>query len=90
MKIKIEQSIAGHEFSYAPGDTPDIENELAAAWIQSGVASRIAPTPKTKEYAVAPKVAEVSKAAPAPTVLELETKLVTDLESDISKLQAKS
>ena len=55
MKVKIEQSIAGHEFAYAPGDIAELEPELASAWIESGVASRIAPTVKTKEFAVPAK-----------------------------------
>lgn len=54
-KVLIKQSIAGHEFSYKPGDIAELIDELASAWVQSGVAVW-APKEKPKaETAVAPK-----------------------------------
>ena len=46
MKVKILTSIAGHadprydlrDFSFRPGEEADVHDELAAAWIESGVA----------------------------------------------------
>ena len=38
MRIRILRSIATRDRAFAPGSVVDIENELARAWIQAGVA----------------------------------------------------
>ena len=56
MKIKMKTSIAGHgdgkahktDFSYQPGDTPDLPDELAKAWIASGKADEVKDDEKKK------------------------------------------
>ena len=38
MKVRILRSIATRDRAFVPGSVVDIENELARAWIQAGVA----------------------------------------------------
>lgn len=38
MKIRILKSIASARWSYMPGQVVDIEDSIAEAWIQSGIA----------------------------------------------------
>ena len=54
MQIKIVQSIAGHadpryeleDFGYRPGEVVDVDDELAASWIDAGIAAGLEePTP---------------------------------------------
>lgn len=50
MFVKIQTSIAGHadpryeldDFSFRPGEEVEVHDDLAAAWIESGVAAPIA------------------------------------------------
>ena len=45
MTVKFLQSIAGSEFSYAPGQTADIDDDLSDAWIASGICEAVAREP---------------------------------------------
>lgn len=63
-KIVIKQSISGYgdiersgntTFSYAPDQTVEIEDELASAWVNSGVAVWATKVAPKAEYAVAKK-----------------------------------
>lgn len=66
-KIKFNEAISGHgdparigehNFSFAPDQVVDIEDDLAGAWVASGIACW-APKEKPKaEYAVATKKSE--------------------------------
>ena len=55
MKVTIVQSIAGHadpryeleDFSFRPGETVDLNDELAEAWLASGIAAEYK-EPKTR------------------------------------------
>lgn len=55
--IRLLVSIAGHaeplhelaDFSFAPGDIAEVSADLAKAWIASGIAEAVEPTPKTKK-----------------------------------------
>ncbi|WP_200760462.1 DUF7302 family protein [Effusibacillus dendaii] len=38
MKVKMLTSIAAEDWSYAIGETVDLDDEQAAAWIESGLA----------------------------------------------------
>lgn len=62
-KIKLNDAVSGYgspdrsggeQFSFAPDQIVDIEDELAAAWIASGLASRVV-VAKVAERAVAKK-----------------------------------
>jgi hypothetical protein len=63
-KIQIKQSVAGHgspdrtgsqTFAFAEGQVVEIEDELATAWIQSGIAARAPKVAPKAEFAVAKK-----------------------------------
>ena len=41
MKVKIKVSIASADWSYAPGQEVDIDEKLAVAWFQSGIAEPV-------------------------------------------------
>ena len=61
MKIVILQSIAGHadprydlaDFSFAPGESVDIHQDLAVAWVDSGIAVK-APSASLKRPVAQP------------------------------------
>lgn len=70
-KILMKQSMAGYYFAYQPGDVTEIEDELAAAWVASGVAVLVPkekPAKPVAEYAVAKK----SVAAETPEAPKVE------------------
>jgi hypothetical protein len=52
MQIRIETSIASADWSLAPGQLIDVGNpisaEMAAAWLESGIASRVTETASLK------------------------------------------
>jgi len=41
MKVRFLQGIAGNDFSHTPKEECEIENKLAAMWIESGVCEAI-------------------------------------------------
>ena len=95
-QIRFNESISGYgspdkntegRFSFVPDEVAYIEDEIASAWCQSGIASLIPVEPKpepTAEFAVAPvpenasikRVAKVS--APVPVSEKTETKTVSE------------
>lgn len=83
-KLKFVQSISGYgsvtrsgddRFAFVPGDIADIEDELAAAWVASGIAEFVPKDKPVAEKAVAkkPETPEAPKVE-APTVETKEDK----------------
>ena len=78
-KLKFNEAIAGYgdpsregssRFSFAPDQVAEVEDDLAVAWVESGIASWAPKEPKPvakAEFAVA-KAPEVSKTLEVKTV----------------------
>jgi len=74
-KIKFNEAITGfgspdriqeHSFSFAPDQVADIEDELASAWCESGIATRVPVEAPVAEYATSkPTVSKAAIKAPA-------------------------
>jgi hypothetical protein len=51
MKIKLNTSIGSADFNYAAREIVDVDDELAAKWLESGIASPV-DEPNSPEQAV--------------------------------------
>lgn len=38
LKIRVKTGIASHNWSYAPGQEADVDDQIGKAWIESGIA----------------------------------------------------
>lgn len=54
MKVKMLTSIAGHYFSYSPGEVVELDTQKAKKWIEAGIASPQKATRPPGEVAVKP------------------------------------
>lgn len=55
MKVKINTSLSGLNFSYKKGDEVEIEGKRAKQWIKAGVAMEIKPQGNTKKTNITTK-----------------------------------
>lgn len=51
MKVRINTSLSGLNFSYKKGDEVELEDKRAKQWIKAGVASEVKPQGTTKKQA---------------------------------------
>lgn len=51
MKVRIEVSIAGNDFSFCPGEEVEMPDEQATIWIGSGLASPLEAPPAASDDA---------------------------------------
>lgn len=49
VRVKMKTSMAGANFSYQPGQEIEVENEVAAAWEEAGIAEIIEEPKKGKK-----------------------------------------
>jgi len=61
MKIRMLTSMAGHDFSYMPGEIIEVTPEIGAAWIAAGIAGPADPTPEPRVTAPAETTARKRK-----------------------------
>jgi len=60
-KVKFLTSIAGHDFSYKPGDEATLEPQIAEAWEASGICQVLPPEPKESKKPEKNEAAKASK-----------------------------
>lgn len=91
-KIKLNDAVAGHGspdrsgeayFSFAKDQIVEIEDDLAAAWVSSGLASRVPKDKPKVETAVAkkPETPEAPKVVEVPKV-ESKAEVKTEVKED--------